>query len=180
MQLEGSLHPIKIKGHLPPAPDLATFLQHHWQENYRSLVSPWRLEAKKIIHRGSINKRIAECKDSALGLRDRMRAWLDAETFRGIDRRLREEYNRDEAIRFLIRTEDKQLHKLPWQEWDFFDRYPKAEVALSAVEFERPKKSQTTIPKEKVRILAILGNSKGIDIEADRQKLETLPNAEIP
>ncbi len=179
MQLEGSLHPIKIRGHLPANPELATCIQHHWQENYRSLVSPWRLEAKKIVHKGSINKRIADCKESALQLRDRMRSWLDAESFRGIDRRLREELHRDEAIRFLIRTEDKQLHKLPWQEWDFFDRYPHAEVALSAFEFERPKKSSITPPKENVRILAILGNSKGIDVEADRQKLEALPNAEV-
>ena len=179
MQLEGSIHPLKIKGHLPPSPDLANCIQHHWQENYRSLVSPWRLEAKKIIHRGSINKRIDECKESALQLRDRLRSWLDSETFRGIDRRLREELNRDEAIRFLIRTEDRQLHKLPWQEWDFFERYPKAEIALSAVEFEQPRKSPIINPKAKVRILAILGNSKGIDIAADRHKLEALPNAEI-
>lgn len=179
MQLEGSLHPIKIKGNLPPEPELATHLKHHWDENYRSLVSPWRIKAKKIIHKGSINKRIAECRESALGLRDRLRAWLDSEAFRGIDRRLREELNRDEAIRFLIRTEDKQLHKLPWQEWDFFERYPKAEIGLSAVEFEQPKKSQRATFKEKVRILAILGNSNGIETDVDRRKLETLPNAEV-
>ena len=142
MHLEGSLHPIKIKGNLPPEPELATYLQDHWEENYRSLVAPGRIKGKKIIHKGSINKRIAECRESALRLRDRLRAWLDSEAFRGIDRRLREELNRNEAIRFLIRTEDKQLHKLPWQEWDFFERYPKAEVALSAVAFEPSKKSQ--------------------------------------
>jgi CHASE2 domain-containing sensor protein len=179
MHLEGSLHPIKIKGYLPPNPELATCLQHHWNENYRSLVAPLRLEAIAIIHTGSINTRINECRESALGLRDRLRAWLDSEAFRGIDRRLREELNRDEAIRFLIRTEDKQLHKLPWQEWDFFERYPKAEIALSAVEFEPSKKSQVVTHKEKVRILAILGNSNGIDTEVDRRKLEALPDAEV-
>jgi hypothetical protein len=142
------LHPGKIKGHLPPEPELATHLQHHWQEKYRSLGQPIRLEpclritGQRIIYKGSINQRIAECKESALELRDRLRAWLDSEAFRGIDRRLREELNRDEAIRFLIRTEDKQLHKLPWHEWDFFERYPKAEIALSATEFEASKKSQ--------------------------------------
>jgi CHASE2 domain-containing sensor protein len=180
-----SLHPVKIKGHLPTNPELATHLQHHWQENYRSLGAALRLEAslrikgQKIIHKGSINKRIAECRESANKLRDRLRAWLDSEAFRGIDRRLREELNRDEAIRFLIRTEDKQLHKLPWHEWDFFERYPKAEIALSATEFEASKKSQVVTHKEKVRILAILGNSDGIDTEVDRRKLEALPDAEV-
>jgi hypothetical protein len=71
------------------------------------------------------------------------------------------------------------LHKLPWQEWDFFERYPRAEIALSAVEFERPKKSEIATLKEKVRILAILGNSNGIDTEVDRRKLEALPDAEV-
>jgi CHASE2 domain-containing sensor protein len=180
-----SLHPVKIKGHLPPNPELATHLQHHWQENYRSLGAALCLEAslrikgQKIIHKGSINKRIAECRESANKLRERLRAWLDSEAFRKIDQRLREELNRDEAIRFLIRTEDKQLHKLPWQEWDFFERYPKAEIALSAVEFEPSKKSQAATLKEKVRILAILGNSNGIETEVDRRKLEALPDAEV-
>ena len=179
MHLEGSLHPIKIKGYLPANPTLATHLQHHWEENYGSLVSPMRIKPQKIIYKGSLNKQIAECKESALELRERLRAWLDSEAFRGIDRRLREEFNREEAIRFLIRTEDKHLHKLPWQEWDFFERYPKAEIALSAVEFEPPKKSQVVTHKEKVRILAILGNSDGIDIDVDRRKLEALPDAEV-
>jgi CHASE2 domain-containing sensor protein len=180
-----SLHPVKIKGYLPSNPELARHLQHHWQENYRSLGAALHLEAslrikgQKIIHKGSINKRIAECRESANKLRERLRAWLDSEGFRGIDRRLREELNRDEAIRFLIRTEDKQLHKLPWQEWDFFERYPKAEIALSAIEVERAKKSEIATFKEKVRILAILGNSKGIDVELDRRKLEALPDADV-
>jgi CHASE2 domain-containing sensor protein len=179
------LHPVKIKGLLPPEPELATHVKHHWQENYRSLGAPLRLEAclritgQKIIYKGPIDQRIAECRESALELRLRLRAWLDSEAFRGIDRRLREELNRDEAIRFLIRTEDKQLHKLPWHEWDFFERYPKAEIALSATEFEPSKKSQVATLKEKVRILAILGNSNGIDTEVDRRKLEALPDAEV-
>jgi CHASE2 domain-containing sensor protein len=179
------LRPGKIKGHLPPEPELATHLQHHWQEKYRSLGQPIRLEpclritGQRIIYKGSINQRIAECKESANKLRDHLRAWLDSAAFRGIDRCLREELNRDEAIRFLIRTEDKQLHKLPWHEWDFFERYSKAEIALSATEFEASKKSETTTHKEKVRILAILGNSNGIDTEVDRRKLEALPDAEV-
>jgi hypothetical protein len=146
---EVSLHPIKIKGYLPANPDLATHLQHHWEENYGSLVSPMRIKPQKIIYKGSLNKQIAECKESAQELRERLRAWLESEAFRKIDQRLREELNRDDAIRFLIRTEDKQLHKLPWQEWDFFERYPKAEIALSAVEFEPPKNSQVATLKEK-------------------------------
>ena len=34
-------------------------------------------------------------------------------------------------------------------------------------------------PAKQVRILAILGNSSGIDIETDRKLLKSLPNAEV-
>ncbi len=87
IQSEGSLHPIKFTGNLPPEPELAIHVKHHWNENYRSLVAPLRLEVQGIIHRGSINQRIAECRESANKLRLRLRAWLDSEAFRGIDRR---------------------------------------------------------------------------------------------
>jgi CHASE2 domain-containing sensor protein len=111
-------------------------------------------------------------------VRSRLSAWLNSEGFRPIDKRLREELNPDEAIRFLIRTDDEHLQKLPWHLWDFFERYPKAEVALSATKIERPTTLTPATHTAKVRILAILGHSEGINIDADRQLLENLPNAE--
>jgi tetratricopeptide (TPR) repeat protein len=176
---EGALPEVELTGYLPNSPELAAHLQHHWQENYRRLGAPSRIKPKKINYGGSVNDLIQECAESAKELRVRLISWLDSESFRAIDRRLREELNRDDAIRFLIRTEDKELQKLPWQAWDFFERYPKAEVALSATKFERIKTSTLITPKAKVRILAILGHSEGINIEADRQLLENLPDAEI-
>ena len=47
----------------------------------------------------------------------------------------------------------------------------------SALENQRVEKSIS--PKAKVRILAILGNSTGIDIQKDRVMLEQLPDAEV-
>ena len=123
---------IEMTGYLPAAPDLATHLNHHWQETYRHLGAPYRLEAIGITYGGSVNQRISECLESAKELRSHLTAWLDSEAFRPIDRRLREELHRDETIRFLIRTQDKYLQKLPWHLWDLIERYPKAEIALGA------------------------------------------------
>jgi CHASE2 domain-containing sensor protein len=174
---DGTSHPaIEMTGYLPPAPELATHLQNHWFQKYRSLAAPYRIKPISITYDGSVNPR-SECIESANELRSRLIAWLDSDSFRCIDRRLREELNRDETIRFLIRTDDKHLQKLPWHLWDLIERYPKAEVALSSTESERIKPSPTR--KTKIKILAILGHSDGIDIEADRQLLENLPNAEI-
>ncbi|NET05001.1 MAG: CHAT domain-containing protein [Symploca sp. SIO2B6] len=172
---EGDRSSIEVTGELPPAPELVTQLQHHWLGKYRSLATPYRIKARRITYGTSLT----ECQKSALELGERLRAWLNCEQFRLIDRRLREALNPEEEIRLLIRTEDKHLQKLPWHLWDLFERYPKAEAILSALKFERLSQPIATKPKSKVKILAILGHSEGIDIEADRQLLEALPQAQI-
>lgn len=136
LEIRAQPQTVKVKGYLPPAPEVATQIQRHWQHTYRSLGISLRIKGEKIIHKGSLNRRILACQESAQVLRDRFRNWLNAVSFQSIDRRLREEFSRDDTIRFLIRTNDLSLQKLPWHEWDFFERYPKAEVALSAPEYE--------------------------------------------
>jgi len=175
---EGKRPEIEIAAQLPPAPDLIDCL-NRWQENYRNVGAPYRIKPKKITYDGSVNKRIQECQQAAKELGNQLSAWLDSDQFRPIDKRLREELNRDETIRLLIRTEDNYLQKLPWHLWDFFDRYPLAEVALSTKKLEVTKKINSVLRKEKVRILAILGHSDGLDIEKDRSLLSNLPNTEV-
>lgn len=170
---------IEIFGELPPAPDLVTNVSH-WQKNYRSLGNQNRLEPIGITLGGSVNK-LEICRNSADTLRDRMKAWLNSPSFHPVDRRLREELSVSEAIRFLIRTQDRYLRHLPWHDWDFFERYSKAEFAIGSLSYKQvevPKKPAIT--KQKVKILAILGDSTGIDIEKDRSFLESLDeNADI-
>ncbi|MEH2195438.1 MAG: CHASE2 domain-containing protein [Nostoc sp.] len=101
--------------------------------------------------------------------------WLDAEEFRHIDRQLRMQLSIDDEIRFIIQSEDILLRKLPWHLWRFFSDYSKAEVGLSSIEFET--KTRLKNHTRKVKILAILGDSQGIDIDTDRRILESLPSA---
>ena len=103
--------------------------------------------------------------------------WLNSATFRPIKEQLLEQLNPTDAIRFILQTEDRQVRKLPFQLWDFFDRYSKAEIALSTPTYQ--SKEKILLPPGKIRILAILGNSNGIDIHKDRELLESLPNAEV-
>lgn len=182
MAREGMSPSLEMTGYLPPAPELANQVQHHWLQNYRSIGAPYRIRPQGILYDGSVttfSDRITQCKKSANELSHQLMTWLDSEQFRPLDRRLREELNRDEEIRFLIRTDDKDLQKLPWHLWDLIEHYPKAEVALSPTTFRQVEQSIPATRKEKVRILAILGHSEGIDIEADRRLLESLSDAEI-
>jgi len=169
---------IEISGRLPANPELANTVRHHWLETYRSVGAPVRIKSKKITYDGFINERIQVCRESADVLRDRTTDWLDADSFKPIDRRLREELDRQQPARFLIRSDDPQLQKLPWHLWDLVERYPKAEVAFSSVVSNPPQPPQSENRNPKVRILAILGHSAEIDIEADRKLLENLPDAE--
>ncbi|KYC40672.1 transmembrane sensor domain-containing protein [Scytonema hofmannii PCC 7110] len=165
---------IEISGKLPADPDLATCL-NQWQKKYRRLGMPSRIKPQEIIYDGSINTRISECSQRGRILSDRLQKWLDSEEFRPINNTLREELKRDETIRVLIRTDNNDLHYIPWHLWDFFNKYSFAEFAITATASETPPKPPR---KPKVRILAILGNSRGIDVQLDRQLLENLPNSE--
>jgi WD40 repeat protein len=66
------------------------------------------------------------------------------------------------------------MRELPWQVWELF-RDRRVEVGLSEPEYKLPK-IQTTLGRDRVRILAVLGNSEGIDIEFDRQEVQGLEN----
>ncbi|MFB8797790.1 MAG: CHAT domain-containing protein [Microcoleus sp.] len=103
--------------------------------------------------------------------------WLKSEQFHPIQHGLRDKLNHNDEVRVIIETEDNLLRKLPWHQWEFFESYTKAEVALSRKLSNRVKKSVPS--RNKVRILAVLGDSTGINLDADRQILEDLQGAEI-
>ncbi len=169
---------LEKQGSLPANKALAQYLREHWQEKYRCLAAPYRIKPQAIIRKSSVHKRIQDCQDSAKNLRDHIRSWLDSDTFRVIDKRLRTELNREEEIQVLVRTNNPDLKKLPLHLWDFFDFYKKAEIAFSPVEVEKIKNFQSYPVHSRVRILVILGHSEGIDIEKDLKIIQSLPDAD--
>lgn len=70
-------------------------------KKYRNLGKQSRLEPIEMTFGGSVNN-LEVCRESANTLRDRMKAWLDSQSFHPVDRRLREELSVSEPIRFLI------------------------------------------------------------------------------
>ena len=165
---------LEIIGKLPPIPEIPQSYKT-WSTTYRDLGGPSRLEAPAAqrTHFSSIES----CCSAAQILRDRLNNWLYSEPFRPIREKLLEQLMPSDEIRLIIQTNDIWLKRLPWHLWDFCDRYPKAEIALSPLGFPPHETSLTS--HTQVRILAILGNSKDINIQADRLLLEQLPNAEV-
>jgi CHASE2 domain-containing sensor protein len=179
-QAVGDRHAMKCLGSLPPAPELEQ-LYKHWQLLYRefyrersaSFTRTIMIEMGGVTHFSEI-----EFSDLSQQLKIQLNRWLNAESFHAIDRKLSRELDPAEDIRVIIETNDDLLRRLPWHLWNFFEDYPKAEIALSVQEYGHAK-LQSQTPAGTVRILAILGNKDTIDIQTDRKLLETLPNVSL-
>ncbi|MEH2326429.1 MAG: CHASE2 domain-containing protein [Nostoc sp.] len=173
---DGKRPSIETSGYLPPNLKIAKAIDE-WRSTYRSLGNS-RIKAKKIIYDGSITQRRDDCQNKACELRSHLNHWLESESFWRIREKLLKYLMPNEEVRVLIRTASMQLEKLPWHLWDLLDRdYTKAEVALSLPESEQVTALQTSTYRHKIKILAILGDKAGINIDEDCELLKKLPNA---
>ncbi|MEG4319375.1 MULTISPECIES: CHASE2 domain-containing protein [unclassified Microcoleus] len=202
---EGERATVEIQAVLPPKPEIAENYDR-WQSVYRSL-GDFRIKPIAITITESRAAQLSKCRELAEQLSLQINSWLNCEKFRKVKETLLEQLSPSDTVRFLIKTDDIVLRRLPWYCWDIFDRYPQAEIALSATAYKKlpisdPPKSPLKRPtlskfsplfkggwggspglEERsincVKILAILGNSENIDIEQDCKILAELPSAEI-
>ncbi|NES78880.1 MULTISPECIES: ABC transporter substrate-binding protein [unclassified Okeania] len=80
--------------------------------------------------------------------------------------------NSDSEIRLFLDIQNPNLCRIPWQEWNLFQsRFPQTEIAIRVRgqgRFRRPRKSS------KVRIIAIVGKSDGINTQLDLEVIQKL------
>jgi CHASE2 domain-containing sensor protein len=179
---------MKFTASLPAAPEISV-IYHNWRSLYllfhQRLGLRLNVEAEVDddfeIEEGYVtNISEVDLHDLCEHLDNSINAWLNSTQFHKIDKQLRTQLEPSAEIRFIIETNDKQLRHLPWHLWNFFTDYPHAEVALSAAEYQQPNIITANISQEKVKILAIFGDSQGIEISQDRTFLEELSHqAEI-
>jgi CHASE2 domain-containing sensor protein len=164
----------EITGRLSPCPEMPLYYTR-WQSSYLQLGKTYRLDAEKIqVTNVSINQ---SCEDLAHALRARFNTWLRAEDFRPLREKWLEKLLPTDEIRVILQTDNSQLQRLPWHLWEIFERYPKAEIAIASPTYDRILQPRTQNPK--VKILAIVGNSQGIDTQADQTILQQCPNADV-
>lgn len=166
---------LEINSELPPAPDIPKQYSL-WQASYLDLGLSNRLEAKKAFV--SNYSYTENCDRASCALLKSLNNWLDADTFRQIKEKFLAKLNPVDEIRILIQTENIQLQCLPWHLVTWFEPYTKAEIAISSSDYEKKAKSSLSSTSE-VRVLAIIGNSQGIDTERDRELLDQLPNSSV-
>lgn len=177
---EGERPFAETDGSLPPAPDITEFYDR-WQSAYRDTEADFRI---KPLVKGQAMKPgtlLQQCRQSADELKKRIKAWLTSPSrdFQKVRENLLKQLpDEREEIHVFIQTSHPLLKKLPWSEWDIFsDIYTRAEIALSPPEYSRVK-ILPDLSRDRVRILAIIGNSAGIDTQTDQKEILALPDAE--
>jgi CHASE2 domain-containing sensor protein len=178
--------PIQWAGTLPPDLELQQ-LYDHWRRLYEALSACSGSRSRQnspgneviVFDEGDLLRfSDAELFRVCEQLKKRLNHWLNSEDFSHIEHRLRTDINPSESIRVIIETGNETLRRFPWHLWRFFEDYPLAEMALSPTEYRRVTSLAPKLTPQ-VRILAILGNSEGIEVQQDRALLEQLPDAEV-
>ncbi|MDY6896756.1 MAG: CHAT domain-containing protein [Cyanobacteriota bacterium] len=181
--------PQQFVGSLPPASNLVE-LYRNWRLMYENLCDRLITSTRnfddddddelEIEEAGIANVSILDFQDLSEQLQQNINKWLESPGITNLSRQLRAILNPADEIRIIIETQDNIIQKLPWHCADFFQDYPHSEISFSRTEYKRTNGSQLSeISRKNVRILAILGNSQGIDLEQERLFLQSLPDSEV-
>jgi CHASE2 domain-containing sensor protein len=162
-------------GSLPPFPELPLYYDR-WRKLYDSMGGIFRIRVTQQTQPKLPSRRKA-CRNAAKVLEKRLNTWYESNEYRPIREKWLEQLSPNDEIRVILQTEDQQLRYLPWNLLDFMKRYPKAEITLSALQSEAVQAPPRS--PQPLSILAILGDSTGIDVEVDRALLNQLPQADV-
>ncbi|PSB54104.1 hypothetical protein C7B67_00070 [filamentous cyanobacterium Phorm 6] len=172
ISLEGDIPFIKQRGRLPLASEIIDRYQK-WQFLYRMNQNLVRLEPNAAVQ---TNFSRDDLQIAAQLLQEALNNWLKSKLFHPIQDALIKNLSGSNRVRVIIKAEDNLLRRLPWHLWDILDHFPQSEVALSARVTEPAKKLYSS--RLKARILALLVDTKSIDVELERKTIEKL-DAEI-
>ncbi len=177
---EGKRPSADLNGRLPSNPAMPEFYER-WRSIYRREDGPTRIKHKNGQKTNfSWTEWREDCCQAADELNERFQSWLLSDSFRPIRERCIEHFTTSsEGVRVIIRTSCPTLQRLPWHQWDLVERYDQVEIAISPPESEDKGKAQPLTDRDKVRTLAILGNSAGIDVQKDREALGQLSGVDI-
>ena len=176
----GSSDRSEFDGSLPQNPEISK-LYEVWKSHYSRVDKNSRGKGGgKPFNPKTV---VSDCREASQKLIKEINNWL-GDSGNSQIQRLREKLSRalgseKNEVRVFIQTENEMLQKLPWHEWDFFSQiYTRAETVLSPLEVQ-PENPPPARGKSKVRILAILGNSEGIEVSEDQELLDNLPDADV-
>ena len=178
---ENSVPTVEVCGRLPNTHNLGlTYI--HWQRCYQK-ISHSQDQSARIntppvqLTNVSYQEVLLPCKQAAKQLHQAINQWLNTEGFRPVKEQLLEQLQPSDSIRFFLQTNNSLIQKLPLHEWDWFERYSKAELILSEPTYRQlPTSNQAD---GTVQVLAIMGDRTNICIDKDQALLQALPNVHV-
>ena len=168
---------VKIPGGLPDAPKILE-LYRRWKllygGSYERLGWSFRME---IDEADITNFSEKEFEETGFKLKNEINIWLNCQLFEPIEKTLRTQLNYDDKIGVIIETNQEQIQRLPWELWEIFEDYPHAIHAFSPSSYYPRKRKRNKIPRTKVKVLGILGQSQGLDLTKDILSLQQISDA---
>ncbi|MBD2207414.1 CHASE2 domain-containing protein [Calothrix sp. FACHB-1219] len=160
-------------GKLPPRREILE-LYETWYFLYINLGTKSRVLEKRSGQITNIST-IESCQQAGKILSKNLNDWLSSQEFIEIKNKLYLYLKKTDSVRILLETDNLQLQRLPWHEWNLFADYRLAEIAIAPPRYE--KVEQLIKSGDRIKVLAIFGDSNGINTEEDRkQLLKNIPN----
>ncbi|PSB01189.1 hypothetical protein C7B64_19675, partial [Merismopedia glauca CCAP 1448/3] len=160
----------RFSGQLPPS--AIPQLYQQWQKQYQGKV-------RAAFKSGKTRSSMVE---DAQQLSDRLNQWLEPFT-ELVSQTL--QLTPPDEIRLIVQTHQvtdektqKHLHQLPWHEWKLARNCPTEAaicfIPLNAQKLQNKEETEDRQRIRRVKVLGILGDSKDLDLETDRQIVQTL------
>lgn len=174
----------ELLGRLPANTEMED-LYTVWQQTFIRLrkqrgsddEDDWQIEPRPTNRSTS---EVDACRYFVRNLETSMRNWLqnsqDVGWQRIRERLVRELANKEDEFRVIITAINSEMCKLPWHIWDLMESHPDVEIAFSYPNAEKPEGKKTNYNNQ-VRILAVLGNSRGINTKPDEDAIKQLNDA---
>lgn len=179
---EGALPQLETTGWLPPVTELLV-TQSRWQQAYaRNHRQAFRIDIPEVqMTNFSYQEDTEQCRRAQQGLTQQINSWLNSELFRPVRETLLSQLHPTDMIRLIFQTDDVHIRALPLHLWDWFDRYPQAELVLSQSTYcQLPQPVVKTVSEAaRVNILVVLGDSHGLDVQRDLELLQALPDVAL-
>jgi len=166
----------KKNGGLPSTDSLWEMATNFWGQDYPTVSEYFKIRDRqedrivddkeiKEIKPNTLNK----CRDTANQLIQHFCDWLSHPNFAEIAEIVQREGCNSDENRIILTTNDLQLFKLPWRKWSAIADLPNTLVSIGSNEFQRVESA----PKDKNRILILLGHDATVDHASAFTNLET-------
>ncbi len=152
----------------------------NWQTSYRLYIegidTRINLSQNQTTNLNDLRS-IQDCQTVAETLKQKLNKWLDSSEFKPIKELMLKELHPSQSIQIIIQTDNSKIRQLPWQLWNFIESFRHAEITFASHIYQSVNRSQRH--QQHLQVLAIMGNSEGLDLTVDRQLLTTLPHANV-